>query len=168
MKKIVVGYCNGQPWLCLAAVRSVSVGHTVKCVFVYIRCMRATIVYIYLCDCTAISECEAHLIIVPASVCVCVRGGYKVMEGVTCFRSQEGRHGRFLGRGRDRWRPWRRFRVRGQCAVSLRARALMGSWGRLLFDDLRTVAPGLGLSLGQGQPGRLCGHLRRVAGGEAL
>lgn len=43
--------------------------------------------------------------------------------------------------------------------------------GRLsggLFDDLRTVTPGFGLSLGQGQPGGLCGHLRRVAGWEAL
>lgn len=84
IKKITVGYRCGQPWLCLAAVRSVFVGHTVKCVLVYIRCMRATIVYIYLCDCTAISECEAHLIIVPASVCVW-GGSYKVMEGFTCF-----------------------------------------------------------------------------------
>lgn len=39
---------------------------------------------------------------------------------------------------------------------------------RGLFDDLRTVAPGFGLSLGQSQPRRLCGDLRRVTGGEAL
>lgn len=44
----------------------------------------------------------------------------------------------------------------------------VGSWGGLLLDDLRTVTPGFGLSLGQSQPGRLCGHLRRVTGGEAL
>lgn len=82
------------------------------------------------------------------------------------FRSQEGRHGRFLGRGqvvtlevtRSLW---------AVCSLTA-GQSLMGSWGCLLFDDLRTVAPGLGLSLGQGQPGRLCGHLRRVAGGEAL
>lgn len=40
--------------------------------------------------------------------------------------------------------------------------------GKLLFDNLRTVAPGLGLSLGQSQPGRLCGNLLRVTGREAL
>lgn len=40
--------------------------------------------------------------------------------------------------------------------------------GGLLFDDLRAVAPGLGLPLGQGQPGGLRGHLLRVTGGEAL
>lgn len=47
----------------------------------------------------------------------------------------------------------------------------LGAWGGLLgvlFDDLRTVAPGFGLSFGQGQPGWLCRHLRRVTGGEAL
>lgn len=71
-----------------------------KCVFVYIRCMRATIVYIYPCDCTAISECEAHLIIVPASVCVCGGGGgYKVMEGFTFFAVRRV----VMGRGRVRW-----------------------------------------------------------------
>lgn len=43
-----------------------------------------------------------------------------------------------------------------------------GGLPMVLFDDLRTVAPGFGLSLGQGQPSRLCGHLRRVTGGEAL
>ena len=56
----------------------------------------------------------------------------------------------------------------GQCAVSVQARARCGAvvvGG--LFDDLRTVAPGFGLPLGQGQPGRLRG-LRRVTGGEAL
>lgn len=44
--------------------------------------MRATIVYIYLCDCIGVFECEAHfnMIIVPASV-----WGYEVMEGFTCF-----------------------------------------------------------------------------------
>lgn len=75
-KKIGVGYCNGQPWLWLAAedmlVPSVSLWDIYsKCVFVYIMCMRATIVYIYLCDCIGIFECEAHfnMIIVPASVC---------------------------------------------------------------------------------------------------
>lgn len=45
-------------------------------------CMRATIVYIYLCDCIGVFGCEAHfnVIIVPASV-----WGYGVMEGFTCF-----------------------------------------------------------------------------------
>lgn len=44
--------------------------------------MRATIVYIYLCGCIGIFECEAHFnrIIVPASV-----WGYEVMGGFTCF-----------------------------------------------------------------------------------
>lgn len=41
-------------------------------------------------------------------------------------------------------------------------------WFEVLFDDLRTVAPGFGLSFGQSKPGRLCGNLRRVTGGEAL
>lgn len=71
------------------------------------------------------------------------------------------------------------FRVCGQCAVLMQARAhcgagVWGSWGGgggllgVLFDDLRTVAPGFGLSFGQGQPGWLCRHLWRVTGGEAL
>ncbi len=44
--------------------------------------MRATIVYINLCDCFGLFECEAHFNkkIVPASV-----WGYVVMEGFTCF-----------------------------------------------------------------------------------
>lgn len=39
-------------------------------VFVYIMCMHATVVYIYLCNCIEIFKFEAHLnmIIVPASV----------------------------------------------------------------------------------------------------
>lgn len=53
-------------------------------------CMRATIVYIYVCDCIGISECEAHfnMIIVPASVCVCV--GLGGDGGRYLFHSQEG------------------------------------------------------------------------------
>lgn len=47
-------------------------------------------------------------------------------------------------------------------------RSPLWSGDRALFDNLRTVAPGFGLSLGQGQPGGLCGHLRRVTRGEAL
>lgn len=55
--------------------------------------------------------------------------------------------------------------------TSRRAGCLPGGvWGGwvLLFDDLRTVTPGFGLSLGQRQPGRFRGHLRGVAGREAL
>lgn len=37
-----------------------------------------------------------------------------------------------------------------------------------LLDDLRAVAPGLGLAFGQRQPGRLGAQLRRVTGREAL
>lgn len=40
-------------------------------------------------------------------------------------------------------------------------------WG-VLLDDLRAVAPGFGLAFGQGQPGRLRAHLRRIGGGKAL
>lgn len=61
-------------------------------------CMRATIVYIYLCDCIGVFECEAHfnMIIVPASVCVCV--GLRGDGGLYLFHSQEGFHGE-EGRG---------------------------------------------------------------------
>jgi len=38
----------------------------------------------------------------------------------------------------------------------------------VLFDDLRTVAPGFSLSFSQCQPSWLCAHLWRVTGGEAL
>ena len=54
-----------------------------------------------------------------------------------------------------------------QSSMQARAKGEAGT-GVSLFDDLRAVAPGFGLSLGQGQPGWLCGHLRRVTGGEAL
>lgn len=125
-KKIGVGYCNGQPWLWLAAedmfVLSVSLWDIYsKCVFVYIMCMRPTIVYIYPCDCIGIFECEAHfnMIIVPASVW----GGYKVMEGFTCFTVRRVVMVSFGEGIRDRWWPWRCFRVCGLCAVSLQARA---------------------------------------------
>ena len=37
-----------------------------------------------------------------------------------------------------------------------------------LLDDLRAVTPGFGLALGKSQPGRLCAHLGRVTGREAL
>lgn len=68
---------------CNVFLLSASFFGTYKCVFVYSMCMRATIVYIYLCDSIVIFECEAHfnMIIVPASVC----GGHEVMEGFTWF-----------------------------------------------------------------------------------
>ena len=52
-------------------------------------CMRATIVYIYLCDCIVIFECEAHfnMIIVPASVCVW-GGGSRGDGGLYLVHSQ--------------------------------------------------------------------------------
>lgn len=115
--KLGVGYCNGQPWFvigcwglpqagrldCNVFLLSASfLGHI--SVFVYSMCMRATIVYIYLCDCIVIFECEAHfnMIIVPASVCVC-GGGHEVMEGFTWFTVRlsfggEGWGGRWLSR----------------------------------------------------------------------
>lgn len=60
-------------------------------------CMRATIVYIYLCDCIGIFGCEAHfnMIIVPASVCAGLRGD----GGLYLFHSQEGFHGGQRGDG---------------------------------------------------------------------
>lgn len=72
---------------------------TYNCVFVYSMCMRATIVYIYLCSgCIGLFECEAHfsMIIVPASV-----WGLRGDGGLYLFHSQEGFHGGFReGRGR--------------------------------------------------------------------
>lgn len=60
-----------------------------NCVFVYSMCMRVTIVYIYLCDCIGVFECEAHfnMIIVPASVwgIQVMGGGGEKGEWVTCF-----------------------------------------------------------------------------------
>lgn len=168
-KKIGVGYCNGQPWLWLAAedspglrhVRSICVflGHIF--VFVYSMCMRATIVYIYLCDCIGIFECEAHfnMIIVPASVCGVTRWWGALLV------SQSG--GFWGGKGQVMMTlkvlrsPW------AVCSLNA-GQSPVWSWGGVLFDDLGTVAPGFGLSLGQGQPGRLRGHLRRVTGREAL
>lgn len=71
-------------------VRSVSLWDV--CVFLYIMCMRATIVYVYLCNCTGIFKCEAHfnMIIVPASL-----WGYEVMGGLYRVRRvcQEGASG---------------------------------------------------------------------------
>ena len=127
-------------------------------VFVYRMCMRATIVYIYLCDCIEVFKCEAHfnMIIVPASVCGVTRWWRALLV------SQSG--GFSWGGGGVRW--WwhfRCFRVRG----SVQSQCRPESSGKL-FYDLRTVAPGFGLPLGQGQPGRLRGDLRRVTGGEAL
>lgn len=146
---VVIGCC--PPWDIILGV------------FGYTMCMRATIVYIYLCDCIGIFECEAHfnMIIVPASgwVCVCVVTRW----WRALLVSQSGVAGRTGRGGGDRcWWLSRCFRV-------LRG-SVQSEWSRagLLFDDLRTVAPGFGLSLGERQPRRLCGHLRRVTGREAL
>lgn len=131
----------------------VFVGRYTFCV--YSMCMRATIVYIYVCDCIGIFGCEAHfnVIIVPASVCV----GLRSDGGLYLFHSQEGFHGG-AGTGQS---PW------AVCSLDAGPSPVQ-SRGGVLFDDLGTVAPGFGLPLGQGQPRWLCGHLRGVAGGEAL
>lgn len=158
---VVIG-CWGLPRTATCLLFCVFLG---LCVFVYSMCMRATIVlYIYLCDCIGIFECEAHfnIIIVPASV-----WGYEVMEGFTCFTVRMFR-GEFWERRKRWWWFSRCFRVHGQCAIPNAGQSPVWSEGEVLFDDLRTVAPGFGLSLGQSQPGWLCGHLRRVTGGEAL
>lgn len=139
----------------------------ILCVSVYSMCMRATIVYVYLCDCIGIFECEAHfnMIIVPASVCAGLRGD----GGLYLFHSQEGFHGgRGGGGGGDGDSPGASESVgsvQSRCRPEPRLKL---GWKGGLFDDLRTVAPGFGLSLGQSQPCRLCGHLWRVTGGEAL
>lgn len=149
---------------CNVFLLSASFFGTYKCVFVYSMCMRATIVYIYLCDSIVIFECEAHfnMIIVPASVC----GGHEVMEGFTWFTVRLSFGRGEGGRGGGRWLS-RCLRVRGAVCSLSAGQSPVSRRGGGLFDDLRTVAPGFGLPLGQGQPGRLRG-LRRVTGGEAL
>lgn len=83
----------------------------VVCVFVgrtcvYIMCMHATVVYIYLCNCIEIFKFEAHLNMIIVPVCGVMRrcGG----EGFT-----------ELGGG---W-LWKCVSVCGQCAVSVQATA---------------------------------------------
>lgn len=101
-------------------------------------CMRATIVYIYLCDSIVIFECEAHfnMIIVPASVC----GGHEVMEGFTWFtvRLSFGRGGEVDGDS-----PGASESV-GQCTVSVQARArcdaVVGGYLMICGQSLQALA----------------------------
>ena len=66
---------------------------------------------------------------------------------------------------------WRRG-LSGECVclcgglICFVAEVRVRGWWSL--DDLRAVAPGFGLALGEGQPGRLRGHLLRVPRREAL
>lgn len=108
------------------------------------------------------------MIIVPASVCGGVRRRWRAL-----LVSQSGRV--FIVRGGV-------LRGEGQLMVTIQVFQSLWAvcsldagwspvcswWFEVLFDDLRTVAPGFGLSFGQSEPGRLCGNLRRVTGGEAL
>lgn len=57
--------------------------------------------------------------------------------------------------------------VQSQCRLDPNVKPHPSAAG-FLFDYLRTVTPSFSLSLGQSQPGRLCGHLRRVTRREAL
>lgn len=123
---------------CNVFLLSASFFGTYKCVFVYSMCMRATIVYIYLCDSIVIFECEAHfnMIIVPASVC----GGHEVMEGFTWFtvRLSFGRGGEVDGDS-----PGASESV-GQCAVSVQARArcdaVVGGYLMICGQSLQALA----------------------------
>lgn len=143
--------CHGCDWL----LRTLPLGD-IHFACVYNICMLATIVYIYLCCSVGIFLCEAHFNMLVAAASV-----WRVVWWFTCFTLRKSFHTEW----RDDECLSRCFRVRGQCS-SLNAGHETGLG--VLFNDLRTVAPGFSLSFGQSQPGWLRGHLWRVAGGEAL
>lgn len=140
--------------------------------FVYVHA-RNNCLHISVRAAIGIFECEAHFKQDNStSQCVCVCRGYEVMEGFTCFTVRRG----FCWWGGGWWlfevrvvSPWAVCSLNAGQSPVWSSVWMEGDGGLVvLFDDLRTVAPGFGLSLGQGQPGRLCGYLRRVTGGEAL